>query len=135
MLNTFKNKTTSIHYWSTKNQCDHFHIYLDGYPEVPDFIKKLGNKATVINCQNKNESIRDNGKFILLEKLIKENKDGYYITCDDDIRYPADYINTMIKKLINTMIKQQLDYMVLYSQVESTSIFHQTELSIIFKNL
>ncbi|HEH9711660.1 TPA: glycosyltransferase family 2 protein [Pasteurella multocida] len=82
-----------------KNQCDHFHIYLDGYPEVPDFIKKLGNKATVINCQNKNESIRDNGKFILLEKLIKENKDGYYITCDDDIRYPADYINTMIKKI------------------------------------
>ncbi|EGP02299.1 PglA, partial [Pasteurella multocida subsp. multocida str. Anand1_goat] len=22
-----------------KNQCDHFHIYLDGYEEIPDFIK------------------------------------------------------------------------------------------------
>ncbi|MGC6246342.1 glycosyltransferase family 2 protein [Pasteurella multocida] len=80
-----------------KNQCDHFHIYLDGYEEIPDFIKNLGNKATVVHC--KDNSIRDNGKFILLEELIEKNQDGYYITCDDDIIYPSDYINTMIKKL------------------------------------
>lgn len=82
-----------------KNQCHHFHIYLDGYKEIPDFIKRLGKKATVIKCNNKSESIRDNGKFILLEQLIRENKDGYYITCDDDIRYPSDYVNTIIKKI------------------------------------
>ncbi|AFI46027.1 glycosyltransferase family 2 protein [Pasteurella multocida subsp. multocida] len=82
-----------------KNQCDHFHIYLDGYIEIPDFIKNLGNKATVVHCKDKDNSIRDNGKFILLEELIEKNQDGYYITCDDDIIYPSDYINTMIKKL------------------------------------
>lgn len=82
-----------------KNQCDHFHIYLDGYKEIPDFLLNLGKKATIVHCTDKKLSIRDNGKFILLEQLVKEKKDAYYITCDDDIRYPADYINSMIKKL------------------------------------
>lgn len=57
-----------------KNQCDHFHIYLDGYVEIPDFIKNLGNKATVVHCKDKDNSIRDNGKFILLEELIEKIK-------------------------------------------------------------
>lgn len=80
------------------NQCDFIHVYLDGYKKIPEFLKN-DNKITVLSCNNKKESLRDNGKFILLEKLVKENKDGYYFTVDDDINYPVDYVNTLLKKL------------------------------------
>lgn len=80
------------------NQCDFIHVYLDGYKKVPKFL--LDNKKiNVVSCQDKKLSIRDNGKFILLEQLVRENRDGYYITVDDDINYPVDYVNSMIKKL------------------------------------
>lgn len=79
------------------NQCDHIHVYLDGYDKIPDFLKDK--KIEVVLCQDKSKSIRDNGKFILLDRLVKENKDGYYITVDDDINYPIDYVNAMIKRL------------------------------------
>ncbi|EJS91286.1 PglA, partial [Pasteurella multocida subsp. multocida str. Anand1_cattle] len=72
---SLKNSAITTYYRHTKNQCDHFHIYLDGYVEIPDFIKNLGNKATVVHCKDKDNSIRDNGKFILLEELIEKNQD------------------------------------------------------------
>ncbi|WP_147290499.1 glycosyltransferase family 2 protein [Actinobacillus ureae] len=78
------------------NQCDFIHVYLDGYKQVPSFLKHK--KITVIQSSG-SESLRDNGKFILLEELVSQNKDGYYFTVDDDINYPLDYVNTMIKKL------------------------------------
>ncbi|AWX13666.1 glycosyl transferase family A [Mergibacter septicus] len=81
------------------HQCDFFYIYLDGYENIPKFIEKLHHKAKVVICNDKNTSLRDNGKFLLLEELIKENKDGYYFTCDDDIEYPVDYVNTLLERL------------------------------------
>lgn len=81
------------------SQVDHLHFYLDGYKNIPSYIQELGDKATVVLVRNKQESIRDNGKFILLEQLIKQQVDAYYFTCDDDINYPTDYINTMLHQL------------------------------------
>lgn len=80
------------------NQCDFIHVYLDGYKKIPDFLLNR-KKISVVVCQDKNLSIRDNGKFILLEQLVNDGLDGYYITVDDDINYPVDYVNSMIKKL------------------------------------
>lgn len=84
---------------SLNNQCDFFHIYLDGYENIPKFIEDLKDKVKVVICNDKNNSLRDNAKFLLLEELIKENKDGYYFTCDDDIEYPVDYVNTLLERL------------------------------------
>lgn len=80
-------------------QVDYFHFYLDGYAKVPKFIEELGDRATVVVSKDKATSIRDNGKFILLEKLLKNNIDAYYLTCDDDLVYPVDYVNCLLAKL------------------------------------
>lgn len=79
------------------NQCDYIHVYLDGYKSVPNFL--LDDKITVVVSHSKTNSLRDNGKFILLEKLVQDGIDGYYFTIDDDINYPVDYVNTLIKKI------------------------------------
>ncbi|RIY35583.1 glycosyltransferase family 2 protein [Psittacicella gerlachiana] len=81
------------------SQVDYFHFYLDGYKQIPSFIKELGERAQVILCKDKSQSLRDNGKFILLEQLLARGEDAYYFTCDDDIVYPLDYVNTLLHKL------------------------------------
>lgn len=82
---------------SIYNQCDYIHVYLDRYTTIPNFLKD--DKITVICSYGKSNSLRDNGKFILLEELAKNGKNGYYFTIDDDIDYPLDYVNTLIKKI------------------------------------
>lgn len=78
------------------NQCDQIYVYLDGYAKIPDF---LNHSKITVNQSTKKGILRDNGKFIMLEKLAASNKDAYYFAVDDDIIYPLDYVNTMIKKL------------------------------------
>jgi glycosyltransferase involved in cell wall biosynthesis len=79
-------------------QCDRIHLYLDRYETVPAFLQDLPVPVHVVRSQDV-PGLRDNGKFIELDRLSKAGEDAYYLTTDDDIEYPPDYVNTMIKAL------------------------------------
>jgi glycosyltransferase involved in cell wall biosynthesis len=73
-------------------QIDHLYVYLNEYEEVPAFLKH--SRITVELGRNKGE-LRDNGKFYFMDRI----RDGYVFTVDDDIDYPADYVQKLIQKL------------------------------------
>jgi len=80
---------------SIEKQVDHIYLYLDGYDRTPGYVYELSCEVTVVHSRDV-PNLRDNGKFYPLQKL---NKDCYFFTMDDDIVYPPDYVNAMIKKL------------------------------------
>lgn len=82
---------------SLNDQVDIIYLYLDGYKSTPEFILR-NNKIKLIKAPA-NSSPRDNAKFIPYNELKCSVGDFYYFTCDDDIVYPTDYINTMIRSL------------------------------------
>lgn len=79
-------------------QCDELHVYLDGYRRIPGFLQKLGDRCKV-TMSSQRAGLRDNGKFIHLEHLVKNRGAAYYFTIDDDIIYPPDYTNAMLARL------------------------------------
>lgn len=76
---------------SLLNQCDTMNIYLHGYNEIPYFL--LHDKINVMTDKKYGDR-GDADKFFLAAET-----DGYCFTCDDDLIYPPDYVNTMIKKI------------------------------------
>lgn len=72
-------------------QLDHLHVYLDKYDQIPSFLQS--DKITVYRSQDYDVDLRDNAKFLAYDQLKKAHPDGfYYVTFDDDIRYPPDYV-------------------------------------------
>lgn len=71
------------------NQVDELHITLNGYTEVPEFLKhsKISTRVDPLN------SLGDAAKFNILGKT------GYLFTVDDDIIYPDDYVDKMIQRI------------------------------------
>jgi hypothetical protein len=74
---------------------DELHVYLDRYESVPAFLRECHRKLTV-RLSRDFPDLRDNGKFIPLRDLVD---DCYFFTADDDIEYPPDYVNTLLKKI------------------------------------
>lgn len=68
------------------SQCTKLFVYLNGYTEIPDFLQHP--RITPILGDN----IGDIGKFYHLNAVK-----GYYFTVDDDIIYPHNYTQRMIK--------------------------------------
>lgn len=56
--------------------------WLDNHPKVEAFIPPF--------------DLTDNGKFF---HLIEDMQSEYYFTCDDDIRYPSDYVEKTIERI------------------------------------
>ncbi|TLP94740.1 glycosyltransferase family 2 protein [Nesterenkonia salmonea] len=79
-------------------QCDRIVVYLDGYGHTPSFLDRSDVSITAIHSSDR-PGLRDNGKFIELERLSQRQEDAYYITVDDDIRYPVDYVPHLLLKL------------------------------------
>jgi len=73
---------------SVYGQCDELHIYLNDYNSVPKFLQR-----DRIICYSDLDDIGDIGKF------HPPVKSGYRFTIDDDIIYPSNYVETMIKKI------------------------------------
>lgn len=64
-------------------------VYLNNYKEIPVFLKRPGiNIAT----SEKYGDLGDAGKFFWSDKV-----EGYYLTADDDIIYPNNYVDCLIK--------------------------------------
>lgn len=76
-------------------QLDQLHVYLDKYESVPDFLKSA--KIQVYRSKDYQIDLRDNAKFLGFDRLKKANPEGfYYLTFDDDIEYPHDYVRHLL---------------------------------------
>lgn len=76
-------------------QVDELHVYLDRYDAVPDFVRDCHPKVTV-RLSRDLPGLRDNGKFV---PLLGRQEACYFFTADDDIEYPPDYVNALVKKI------------------------------------
>jgi len=70
-------------------QVDKLFVYLNGYKEIPEFLKR--DNIEVFMWDN---STGDAGKFYKVWDV-----DGYYITFDDDLVYWRGYVQMLIKKI------------------------------------
>jgi hypothetical protein len=75
------------------NQVDELYVYQNGYYEVFDFLDN--NKITVISSLNTGIDMGDAGKFY----TVQNHKDSYYLSIDDDIKYPKDYVTSIVEGL------------------------------------
>lgn len=69
-------------------QIERLNVYLNDYGRVPAFLQHP--KIVVARSQDHGD-IGDAGKFFWLGADTK-----YYLTCDDDIVYPPDYVNRTV---------------------------------------
>lgn len=76
---------------SVINQVDKIHIYLDKYESVPSFLEN-DPRIKVTMSQNVEKDLRDNAKFLPYNLVKKELTEFHYVTLDDDIIYPYDYV-------------------------------------------
>lgn len=74
---------------SLYRQCDKIIIGLNNYKEVPEFLKR-----EKIECYLLDNSLGDAAKYY----KVDEYQNCYYLTADDDIIYPKNYVEYMIAK-------------------------------------
>ncbi len=68
--------------------CDLLRVYLNEFTEVPACLKNRDKVVYMLGGAD----LGDSGKFY----WAGEHKDEYYFTCDDDIRYSAEYVTKHI---------------------------------------
>jgi|CXWL01.1.fsa_nt_gi glycosyltransferase involved in cell wall biosynthesis len=78
---------------SILDRVDAIYVYLNEYLEVPDFLDHPHVHA-MLGVNSKGD-LRDNGKFYFFDQIPK----GYCFTVDDDIDYPSDYFEVLIRKI------------------------------------
>jgi hypothetical protein len=74
-------------------QLDRLYVFLDGHDSVPDVARH--EKITVFRS-GRDGDLHSSGKFL---GLTRERDAVVYVTFDDDIIYPPDYVNTLIAGL------------------------------------
>lgn len=75
------------------DQVDGLGVFLDKYDYVPKFLKG-NNKVTYKMSSDFSREIGDAGKFYWVDDF-----DGYYFTCDDDLIYPKDFVERIVKRI------------------------------------
>ncbi|CAH1043978.1 hypothetical protein [Halomonas sp. TD01] len=75
------------------DQVDRIGVFLDKYDSVPEFLEN-NEKITYKLSSDFSREIGDAGKFYWVDDF-----DGYYFTCDDDLIYPQDFINRIVKRI------------------------------------
>jgi hypothetical protein len=85
---------------SIYEQVDEIHLVLNWYTEAPQWIKQNAKIKTYLNPENKNAHDAVWFRAIGLEALDQQLKTGrYYLIIDDDLLYPPDYVEKMIKAI------------------------------------
>jgi hypothetical protein len=86
---------------SLVDQVDNIRVYCNSVKDLKDvqkhFNRDYNGRVRLIMGWDQDFDLTDNGKFYSLD-TIKEPE--YYLTCDDDIIYPPNYVET-IKKAID----------------------------------
>jgi len=67
-------------------QCSEVRVYLNEYNHVPSFLKQ----ARVVVARS-----QDHGERGDASKFFWTDAQGFIFTCDDDVRYPHDYVSRM----------------------------------------
>ena len=70
---------------------DQLYVYLNGYPKVPAFLRRP--KISVFRSQEHGD-LGDAGKFFAAGR-----QRGFFLSIDDDIIYPQDYVWTLVNAL------------------------------------
>ena len=73
------------------DQVDELYVYQNGYKGMFDFLKN--DKITVISSVDTGIDMGDAGKFYTVDK----HPDCYYLSIDDDILYPSDYVLSIVE--------------------------------------
>jgi hypothetical protein len=75
---------------SLYNQVDELRIVFNDYLKIPDWVKNYNNIRPLLNTPDKYTS---NAIWLLMNDI-----NGYVFTVDDDIIYPSNYVEVMIKR-------------------------------------
>ena len=77
-------------------QCDHFCLYLNGYDEIPEeLLEAISDKDRLkVTIEIGGKNLKDYGKFFWWKRFP-----GYYLTVDDDLEYPEDYVKTLVSRM------------------------------------
>ena len=70
---------------SLRNQVDEIRVSLNDYKHIPKFLSK--NECIILD-----NSMGDAAKYYFADQFK-----GYILTCDDDLIYPPNYVNYMIR--------------------------------------
>jgi hypothetical protein len=79
---------------SLTGQVNQINVMLNGYKHIPKYLHKTKVENSYLSCKIMDNSKGDAAKFWGLKWFF-----GYIFTCDDDLLYPPDYVETMITKL------------------------------------
>ena len=92
---TIKERSTNLGLTvkSIINQVDKLIVYQNGYKEIYDFL--MDDKIEVISSLDTKIDMGDAGKFF----KINDYKNSYYLSIDDDLIYPNDYVSNMVNNL------------------------------------
>lgn len=78
-------------------QCDKFCLWLNDYTEIPKELDKFDKSKLHVVLAGKDSDLKENGRYL----FINENKDSYFLSVDDDINYPANYVARTIGEINN----------------------------------
>lgn len=71
---------------SLRPQVDELAVLLNGYAEVPAYVHELTDRIELDPTNRRGAE----GKFLWADRW-----EGLYLSCDDDLEYPTDYVATM----------------------------------------
>jgi len=97
---TMKGREKSLYHVinSLATQCDSLHIYFNNFNSVlPEFlwdIKENYKNVTYFFSEKEAGDLTDFGGFYGIENIS-----GYFISADDDMVYPTDFVHKLIKKV------------------------------------
>ena len=80
---------------SISKQCDVLCLWLNEYNEVPIELQRYNNLDIRLDKDFGRLNIKDAGKFAFLDKYY----DCYYLTIDDDINYPKNYVHMLTRNI------------------------------------
>ena len=84
-FNTFK-----LAFESIINQVDKLYLYLDGYDDVPALVREYHHVTPILSKEI--PDLHANGKFL---GLAIENNECLYLSVDDDLQFPASFVESI----------------------------------------
>lgn len=75
------------------SQCDKIYIWLNDYDSIPKELHRYENVEAKLAGEY--SFLKENGRLF----WIKRHKNDYYLTVDDDINYPPNYVQTIVNEI------------------------------------